>query len=63
MKDLDGNPLPALTSASTAAERYLAAILAELQWQRTQKTPPAAVGPAKAPRNNKPEEIRGPKAA
>jgi hypothetical protein len=64
MKDIEGNPLPPLSSVSTATERYLAAILAELQWQRAQKSPPPEpVQSAKAVRVNKVEEIRGRKAA
>lgn len=58
MNDLHGNPLPPLTSASPATDRYLVAILAELQWQRAQKTPPPAVAPLKLVRSNKAEETR-----
>lgn len=64
MKDIQGNPLPPLNSVSTATERYLAAILAELQWQRTQQgPPPEPAQPMKPARVNKVEEIRGRKAA
>jgi hypothetical protein len=64
MKDIHGNPLPPLSSVSTAAERYLAAILAELQWQRAQNAPPPEPAqPVKTARLNKVEEIRGRKAA